>query len=105
MLDLTTLGWDATWADAAPALDGGRRPARVIAVHKETAIVRDADGGDRPATVSGRFRYDALAPSDYPAVGDWVALEPTPSTAGPDDPASSPPSRSWSIAASDAAVL
>jgi ribosome biogenesis GTPase len=86
MLDLATLGWDATWADATP-LDGGRRPARVIAVHKETAIVRDADGGDRPATVSGRFRYDALAPSDYPAVGDWVALEPTPSTAGPGDPA------------------
>jgi ribosome biogenesis GTPase / thiamine phosphate phosphatase len=48
--------------------------ARVIAVHKETSIVRGPDGTDRPAIVSGRFRYDALATSDFPAVGDWVAI-------------------------------
>lgn len=48
--------------------------ARVVAVHKETSIVRGPDGADRPATVSGRFRFEALAPSDYPAVGDWVTL-------------------------------
>jgi ribosome biogenesis GTPase len=48
--------------------------ARVVAVHKETSIVRGQDGLDRPAIVSGRFRYDALAPSDYPAVGDWVRV-------------------------------
>ena len=48
--------------------------ARVIAVHKETSIVRGSDGIDRPAVVSGRFRYEALASSDYPAVGDWVTL-------------------------------
>ncbi len=48
--------------------------ARVIAVHKETSIVRGQDGVDRPAIVSGRFRYDALAPSDFPAVGDWVSV-------------------------------
>ena len=48
--------------------------ARVIAVHKETSIVRGPDGVDRPAIVSGRFRFEALAPSDYPAVGDWVSV-------------------------------
>ena len=52
--------------------DGGA--ARVIAVHKETSIVRGPDGIDRPAVVSGRFRFEALASSDYPAVGDWVTL-------------------------------
>ena len=41
-------------------------PARVVAVHKETSIVRGPDDFDRPAIVSGRFRFDALAPSDYP---------------------------------------
>ena len=84
----TGLGWDAGW-DAAfePFAVGGRRPARVVAVHKETAIVRGDIGGDRSATVSGRFRYDALAASDFPAVGDWVALEPTDAGAGADDPA------------------
>jgi ribosome biogenesis GTPase len=48
--------------------------ARVVAVHKETSIVRGPDGVDRSAVVSGRFRFEALAPSDYPAVGDWVTL-------------------------------
>ena len=79
----TELGWDAGWDRAfEPFAAGGRRPARVVAVHKETAIVRGDRGGDRPATVSGRFRYDALAASDFPAVGDWVALEPTEGAAG-----------------------
>jgi len=49
-------------------------PVRVIAVHKETSIVRGPDGVDRSAVVSGRFRFETLAPSDYPAVGDWVTL-------------------------------
>jgi ribosome biogenesis GTPase / thiamine phosphate phosphatase len=80
------LGWDAGWDGVfAPFAAGGRRPARVVAVHKETAIVRGDVGGDRPAMVSGRFRYDALATSDFPAVGDWVALEPgTAADASPD---------------------
>jgi ribosome biogenesis GTPase len=83
MTDLADLGWTGP----IPASDDGRRPARVIAVHKETSIVRGEDGRDRPAIVTGRFRYDALAASDYPAVGDWVALEPTRPEAGADDPA------------------
>ena len=56
--------------------------ARVIAVHKETAIVRGPDGLDRSAIVSGRFRHEALASSDYPAVGDWVDLAPTRAAGG-----------------------
>ncbi len=75
------------WTGPQPEAGDGRRPARVIAVHKETSIVRGTDGVDRPAIVTGRFRYDALAASDYPAVGDWVALEPTRPDTGPDDPA------------------
>ena len=76
-MDHRSLGWDEAWTAAmAPLADGERRPARVVAVHKETAIVRDGSAADRPAVVSGRFRFTALAPSDYPAVGDWVVLEP-----------------------------
>ncbi len=72
---LAALGWDGTWADSfRPHVALARTPARVVAVHKETSIVRDGSG-DRPAVVSGRFRFDAVGPSDFPAVGDWVALE------------------------------
>jgi len=69
------LGWDAAWAEAfAPFAGEGLRPARVIAVHRETSIVRDATG-DRPAGVSGTFRFAALAHADFPTVGDWVVLD------------------------------
>ncbi len=72
---ITALGWDATWAETfVPFAARGHRPARVVAVHRETSIVRD-DAGDRPATVSGAFRFEALAVSDFPTVGDWVALD------------------------------
>jgi len=83
----SALGWDGAW-DAAflPFAGGGRRPARVLAVHKETAIVRDETGREGPAIVTGRFRFEALGPSDYPAVGDWVVLDDT-AAASPDDPA------------------
>ena len=78
MIDLTalvTLGWDAGWLESfAPHAAEGRRPGRVVAVHRETSVVRDGQG-DRAATVSGSFRFAALAHVDFPTVGDWVALD------------------------------
>jgi ribosome biogenesis GTPase len=72
---IRALGWDATWAEAfVPFEARGHRPARVVAVHRETSIVRDG-AGDRSAAVSGTFRFEALAVSDFPTVGDWVALD------------------------------
>jgi ribosome biogenesis GTPase len=72
---LAALGWDTSWNAAfTPPTGPEQQPARVVAVHKETSIVRGPDGLDRPAVVSGRFRFEALAASDYPAVGDWVAV-------------------------------
>jgi ribosome biogenesis GTPase len=55
----------------------------VVAVHRDTSIVRGPDGVDRAAVVSGRFRFGALARSDHPAVGDRVTL----AFGGDDDPA------------------
>jgi ribosome biogenesis GTPase len=72
---LDALGWDAAWAETfEPFAAEGLRPARVVAVHRETSIVRDG-GGDLSAGVSGAFRNAALAHVDFPAVGDWVALD------------------------------
>jgi ribosome biogenesis GTPase len=72
---LVALGWDAGWTEAlAPFAGDGLRPARVVAVHRDTSIVRDGSG-DRPASVSGAFRFAALAHSDFPSVGDWVVLD------------------------------
>jgi ribosome biogenesis GTPase len=72
---LEALGWDAGWADAfAPFAAEGLRPARVVAVHRDTSIVRDGTG-DATASVSGSFRFAALGHSDFPTVGDWVVLD------------------------------
>lgn len=72
---LASLGWDEAWAEAfAVHASSGHRPARVVAVHRETSVVRDGVQ-DRSAAVSGSFRFDALAASDFPTVGDWVALD------------------------------
>lgn len=73
---LVELGWggpfEAHFSEHAAA---GLEPGRVVATHRETAIVRLA-AGTVAGYVSGRFRRAVLGPADYPAVGDWVAVEP-----------------------------
>jgi ribosome biogenesis GTPase / thiamine phosphate phosphatase len=71
----------------APSVISEAVTVRVVAVHKETSIVRGPDGIERPAIVSGRFRFEALATSDYPAVGDWVTLTNDPAATRTDEPA------------------
>jgi ribosome biogenesis GTPase len=49
------------------------QPARVITAHRGSYVVA-TESGETDATVSGRFRFDAGAAEDFPAVGDWVAI-------------------------------
>jgi len=58
-----------------------RSPGRVLAEHRGGYAVT-TERGEVHATVSGRFRYDVATAEDFPAVGDWVALEPA-ADAGP----------------------
>jgi ribosome biogenesis GTPase len=55
----------------------GLVPARVLTEERGLYLVA-SESGERPATPSGRLRHDAeLDPTAaWPAVGDWVALEP-----------------------------
>lgn len=46
---------------------------RVIAEHKERYIVK-TNQGEAEAEITGSLRFSASNRSDYPAVGDWVAL-------------------------------
>jgi ribosome biogenesis GTPase len=74
-VDLTTLGWNSRFAEAfAPYAERGLLPARVSLEH--THIYRVfAEDGELLARVAGRLRHHASARTDYPAVGDWVAVE------------------------------
>jgi ribosome biogenesis GTPase / thiamine phosphate phosphatase len=75
-VDLAALGWNARLADAfAPFAAEGLVPARVALEH--THIYRVfTDAGEWLARVSGRLRHRAATRTDFPAVGDWVAIEP-----------------------------
>jgi ribosome biogenesis GTPase len=73
---LQQYGWNDHFAasfDAAAAAP--RVPARIVLEH--THIYRVvAEAGEMLARVSGRLRHRAGERSDFPAVGDWVVLEP-----------------------------
>jgi ribosome biogenesis GTPase len=75
-MDLTTLGWNDEFArHFQPWREQGLLPGRVG--HEHQHIYRVClENGEPLAHVSGRFRHQARAAADYPAVGDWVAVEP-----------------------------
>ncbi|MGC9471435.1 MAG: ribosome small subunit-dependent GTPase A [Bacteroidales bacterium] len=47
---------------------------RVVAEHRERYLVRAAEG-EYEAEITGNMRYTAESREDFPAVGDWVALQ------------------------------
>jgi ribosome biogenesis GTPase len=75
MHTLDALGWSPRFDSAFEPYRGeGLVPARVS--HEHTHIYRVlSDGGERLARIAGRLRHQAATRADYPAVGDWVAIE------------------------------
>jgi len=75
---IESLGWNSDWNDRfTPWLSQGCEPARVTGLDRERCTVLDASGREFTAEVAGRLRHAARGPADFPAVGDWVALEPS----------------------------
>jgi len=73
---LSRYGWNETFAAAFTEHAGeGRVPGRVVLEHTHIYRVGTAEG-EVLARVSGRLRHRATARPDFPAVGDWVAVEP-----------------------------
>jgi ribosome biogenesis GTPase len=78
MSDLTEYGWDESLAAAfETSAAEGLVPGRVIRQSRDQSTIVTAKG-ECAAEVSGRFRHIARGPSDFPAVGDWVAARPVP---------------------------
>ena len=77
MTDLLRLGWNGRLEGAfGPYRLEGLVPGRVALEH--THIYRViTEAGESLARVSGRLRHRATARAEFPAVGDWVALEPS----------------------------
>lgn len=74
-ITLKDLGYDEFFQSNWISLGLTQYPvARVVAEHKEAYRVRNADG-EFHAKVTGKHMFTATKREDYPAVGDWVALE------------------------------
>lgn len=74
--DLRHLGWEESFEQAfGPHREAGFVPARVAEEHRDRYVIYGADG-EHAAEVAGRLRYTASSRLDFPAVGDWVAVQP-----------------------------
>ena len=83
MPDLPHLGWRPFFADAfAHHAAAGLEPARLCSEHRGGYVVL-SPRGEQPARISGKLRHAAKVSADFPAVGDWVAVQ----AGGVDDPA------------------
>ena len=74
---LPALGWDERFATLLASEAPGLVPGRILSEERGQYVVASATG-EGPASPSGRLRHDTeLDPTaPWPAVGDWVALEP-----------------------------
>src|SRR5512138_1319797 len=54
-------------------------PARIAEEHRERYVVF-GDFGERSAEITGKLRFSSKSRLDFPAVGDWVAVQ-----TGPND--------------------
>jgi ribosome biogenesis GTPase / thiamine phosphate phosphatase len=74
---LESLGWGPAWTmKFEPFADAGLCPGRVFAEQREIYHVQ-SQHGEALARVSGRLRHEARQRSEFPAVGDWVAIDAT----------------------------
>ena len=76
MATLEALGWNSFFAEQARRFPG-LAPARVTVEHKHFYRVV-VECGEMRAEVAGRLRHQATGRDGFPAVGDWVLVQPRP---------------------------
>ncbi len=74
-MHLSDLGWNPRLETGFQQYRSeGLAPARVAREDREQYLVY-TEAGELRAQISGKFRFAATGRADFPAVGDWVALE------------------------------
>ena len=74
-MNLNQFGWSDRHADCfTPYARQGLSAGRVIIEHRNTYLV-NTEQGEQLAEVSGKLRHQATGLQDFPAVGDWVAIQ------------------------------
>lgn len=73
-MDLNQLGWNEFFERGfSPFEEQGMIPGRIVRETHHLYNVYTANGR-HPAQISGLFHYRAAVRSDYPTIGDWVAM-------------------------------
>lgn len=84
--NLQTFGWSEYWNTILSQLSQDQEviqklsPARVIAQFSHSYKIMTLSG-EHSAGVTGKFEFNAVNRSDYPAVGDWIMVEMLPNEA------------------------
>lgn len=77
-MNLATLGWNASREAAfASHREQSLYPARIACGHRNAYTLYTAFG-ELQGELAGRLRHRCAQPADFPAVGDFVAVEPRP---------------------------
>jgi ribosome biogenesis GTPase / thiamine phosphate phosphatase len=80
-INLESFGWDAFFKEKFDQLKiTGTVPGKAVYIAKEICHVITASG-EFAAQMSGRMRYHVRSGEDFPAVGDWLAVQPLPGEA------------------------
>jgi len=75
-IDLKSLGWNSSFEENfAEYREKGFLPARVSKEHTHIYFLY-CENGELTAEVAGRIRHKSDSKCEYPAVGDWVAVNP-----------------------------
>ena len=75
-MQLEKYGWDEEFErQFLKQADEGRRPGRIYVEHKGLYGILTEEGQIQ-GEVSGKFRYAAEGIGAFPAVGDWIVMEP-----------------------------
>lgn len=75
MISIEQWGWRPFLEESmTPYLSQGCVPGRVVLEHKHLYRIITRNG-ELLAEVSGKFRFQTMGREDYPAVGDWVAVQ------------------------------
>jgi ribosome biogenesis GTPase len=77
---LHSYGWDDAWAKTfAPHAAAGYEPARVVVELRRHYYAVQTASGELLGELTGKFHHAADRDAQsYPAVGDWVAVQPSP---------------------------
>src|SRR5690349_19480831 len=74
---LTQFGWDDFFENQLSDILPNNFPARIICEERNLYRVQVSFDKVLIATISGKIQHNAVTRIDYPAVGDWVIVEPS----------------------------